>query len=118
MEHLWHHLKSQLKWYDTPPRGVYELWDRVSEEWNKIPTEVCQNLIKSMPKHVKEVIKANGGHTNTRYPNNRVNVGVIALHSTQSAYTLIGSSIIIQWLHFTSSFDQFIIHLTPFFYLQ
>ena len=32
IEYLWHHLKSQLPWYDTSSRGVHELWDRVSEE--------------------------------------------------------------------------------------
>ena len=32
IEHLWHHLKSQLQQYDTPPKGVHELWERVVEE--------------------------------------------------------------------------------------
>jgi hypothetical protein len=30
IEHLWHHLKSQLQQYDTPPTGVHELWERVA----------------------------------------------------------------------------------------
>jgi DDE superfamily endonuclease len=63
IEHLWEHLKRQLLKYDTPSKGVHELWDRLVEEWNKISLEVCQNLIKSMPRRVKAVIKANGGHT-------------------------------------------------------
>ena len=63
IEHLWHHLKSQLQQYDTPPKGVHELWERVVEEWNQISPEVCQNLIKSMPRQIQGVIKANGGHT-------------------------------------------------------
>ena len=29
IEHLWHHLKSQLQQYDTPPREVHQLWKRV-----------------------------------------------------------------------------------------
>ena len=32
IEHLWHHLKSQLQQYDIPPKGVHELWERVVEE--------------------------------------------------------------------------------------
>ena len=63
IEHLWKHLKRQLQKYDTPPKGVYELWERVVEEWNKISSEVCQNLIESMPRRINAVIKANGGHT-------------------------------------------------------
>jgi DDE superfamily endonuclease len=63
IEHLWEHLKCQLLKYDTPPKGMHELWDRLEEEWDKISPEVCQNLIKSMPRRIKAVIRANGGHT-------------------------------------------------------
>ena len=63
IEHLWEHLKRQLQKYDTPPKGVHELWERVVEEWNKISSEVCQNLIESIPRRINAVIKANGGHT-------------------------------------------------------
>ena len=45
IEHLWEHLKCQLQKYDTSPKGVYELWERVVEEWNGITPKVCQNLI-------------------------------------------------------------------------
>jgi DDE superfamily endonuclease len=63
IEHLWKHLKHQLCQYETPPKGVHELWDRVSEEWNKISPETCQNLIESMPRRIQAVIRAKGGHT-------------------------------------------------------
>jgi transposase len=63
IEHLWEHLKRQLRQYETPPKGVHELWDRVSEEWNAISPETCQNLIESMPRRIQAVIKAKGGHT-------------------------------------------------------
>ena len=63
IEHLWEHLKHHLKQYPTPPKRVHELWDRVAEKWNKIPPEVCQNLIESMPRLIEAVIKAKGGHT-------------------------------------------------------
>jgi hypothetical protein len=48
---------------ETSPKGAHELWDRLVDEWNGIPPEVCQNLIESMPRHIQAVIKANGGHT-------------------------------------------------------
>ena len=63
IEHLWVHLKCALQKYSTPPKGVHELWERVEEKWNEIPAETCQKLIESMPKRVKAVIRANGGHT-------------------------------------------------------
>jgi transposase len=63
IEHLWKHLKRQLCQYETPPKGVHELWDRVSEEWNEISPKTCQNLIKSMLRKIQAVIRAKGGHT-------------------------------------------------------
>lgn len=65
MEHLWHHLKKQLAEYMTEPRGILELWERVETEWNKIPADVCMNLIESMPKRITAVLKAKG--KNTKY---------------------------------------------------
>ena len=63
IEHLWMHLKKALNQYSQPAKGVHELWDKVVEEWNKIPSETCQNLIESMPRRIQAVIKAKCGHT-------------------------------------------------------
>src|SRR5882762_11828674 len=63
IEHLWVDLKKALNKYPNPANGVHELWERVVEEWNKIPPETCQNLIESMPRRIQAVIKAKGGHT-------------------------------------------------------
>lgn len=62
IEHLWEHLKRQLNSYETEPGGIHELWERVEVEWNKIPTDVCLNLIESMPRRVAAVLKAKGGY--------------------------------------------------------
>ena len=59
IEHLWDHLHK----YNTSPHGVHELWDKLVDEWNEIPPEVCQNLIESMPRRIQAVIRAKGGHT-------------------------------------------------------
>lgn len=63
MEHLWQHLKRQLAAYESDPKSMHELWERVEAEWNKIPAQVCINLIDSMPRRVAAVYKAKGGHT-------------------------------------------------------
>ena len=66
IEHLWCHLKRQLSTYDSVPNGVHELWDRISVEWEKIPTNVYMNLISSMPKCIACVIKAKGALLNIK----------------------------------------------------
>ena len=63
IEHLWQHLKRQLATYESEPVSMHELWERVEKEWEKIPVEVCINLIESMPRRVAAVLKAKGGHT-------------------------------------------------------
>ena len=65
IEHLWHHLKRRLANYKTEPRGILELWERVEAEWDKIPTDVCINLIESMPRRIEALLKAKG--KNTKY---------------------------------------------------
>ena len=63
IEHLWVYIKKKLEEYPEPPKGILELWERAEAEWNKIPMEVCQNLIESMPRRIEAVIKAKGGNT-------------------------------------------------------
>lgn len=62
IEHLWNHVKQRLGEHATPPKGILELWQCVEAEWDKIPAEVCQKLIASMPRHIAAVYKAKGGH--------------------------------------------------------
>jgi hypothetical protein len=49
--------------YEIPPKRVLRLWERAEEEWNKIPPEVCQNLIESILRCMGAVIKAKRGNT-------------------------------------------------------
>ncbi|KAI0997290.1 hypothetical protein K3495_g10896 [Podosphaera aphanis] len=65
IEHLWGELKRRLGRYDEYPKGVGELWERIKNEWSKVPLRSCQNLIESMPKRIEAVVAAKGG--NTRY---------------------------------------------------
>lgn len=63
IENLWDHLKRKLNAYETEPKGIHELWERVQTEWNRIPVETCLNLIESMPRRIEAVLKAKGGYT-------------------------------------------------------
>lgn len=63
IEHLWTHIKNRLNDYPDFPSSLAELERRIEVEWNKIPVEVCRNLVESMPKRLAAVIKAKGGHT-------------------------------------------------------
>ena len=63
IEHLWSYLKRRLAEYDSEPKGIIELWERVDTEWNKIPPQICSSLIESMPKRIKAVLKSKGGYT-------------------------------------------------------
>jgi hypothetical protein len=63
IEHLWDHVKRQLNAYETYPTGMHELLCRVEAEWAKIPSEVTEKLVLSMPNRIKAVIEVKGGPT-------------------------------------------------------
>ena len=60
IEHLWFLLKRGLNEYDTEPKGMKKLLNRVITEWNKITPEDCSKLIESMSNRIRAVIKAKG----------------------------------------------------------
>ena len=62
IEHLWDHLKRKLR-VSPPPRNLDQLWDQVQEIWNAIDNDVCLQLVRSMPKRLKEVRKSKGRYT-------------------------------------------------------
>lgn len=63
IENLWAILKRRLAAYESPPTSVSNLFERVSEEWNKIDQNLCKSLIESMPDRIQAVIKSKGGQT-------------------------------------------------------
>ena len=63
IEHMWYLLKCKLGLYKEPPKSIHELWERVDHEWNKIDPDLCRSLVDSMPRRVRAVIRAKGGHT-------------------------------------------------------
>ncbi|KAG1034479.1 hypothetical protein G6F43_013053 [Rhizopus delemar] len=63
IENLWSILKQRLLQYEKQPDGMLELWSRVENVWESITQNECQKLIESMPKRIKAVYNAKGGHT-------------------------------------------------------
>lgn len=63
IEHLWAHVKRKLNQFETPAKGINELWERIQEVWNAIDKETCSNLINSMPSRMKAVLKSKGKWT-------------------------------------------------------
>ena len=63
IEHLWFILTKRLAEYPELSKGILELWECIQVEWDKIEVAQCQELIESMPRRIKEVIRAKGGYT-------------------------------------------------------
>lgn len=61
IEDLWLHLKKQVR--KRKPRSKQDLKLFLQEEWQKIPLDICQQLISTMSTRVKDVYKAKGGVT-------------------------------------------------------
>ena len=59
IENLWDYLKRKIAEYNGTPQGMIELWERVEAELEKIPQDICKNMIITKPKRFKAVIKAN-----------------------------------------------------------
>ncbi len=61
IENMWRLLKIRLNEYNTPPRGINELYERIIEIWyNKITIEECRKVIEIMPDRIQQCIKAKG----------------------------------------------------------
>ena len=61
IEHMWALFKRKLNEYESPPKGVQELYERVVDIWyNQITREDCLKVIDSMPDRIQAVIKAKG----------------------------------------------------------
>ncbi|GFW65152.1 transposable element Tcb2 transposase [Trichonephila clavipes] len=61
-EHLWTYLDLQIRKQEIKTKN--DLKKALLEEWQKIPSSVTQNLVKSVPSRLKAVIKAKGYPTN------------------------------------------------------
>ncbi len=58
IEHLWRELKVQVA--KRQPRNLNDLERICKEEWDKIPPEMCANLVANYKKRLTSVIAKNG----------------------------------------------------------
>jgi hypothetical protein len=64
IENCWSLLKNKLfSEYKKPPSGIKELFDRCSEQWELIKIDYLDKLYESMPRRMRQVIKAKGRWT-------------------------------------------------------
>ncbi|CAK9809351.1 Transposable element Tcb1 transposase [Anthophora plagiata] len=63
IEHLWGLLKRSVANFEPGSRSSLQLWADVVLAWQNIQREQCRNLVDSMPRRIKAVIKAKGGYT-------------------------------------------------------
>ncbi|GFW98631.1 transposable element Tcb1 transposase [Trichonephila clavipes] len=62
IEHLWDYLDRQIRKPEIKSKN--DLKKALLAEWQKIPSSVTQNLVKSVPSRRRAVIKAKGYPTN------------------------------------------------------
>ncbi|KAJ8894003.1 hypothetical protein PR048_006611 [Dryococelus australis] len=58
IEHLWYELDSRVRARQAPPKSIAQLMEWLQEEWRRIPVDVLQTLVESMPDRVVAVIAA------------------------------------------------------------
>ena len=63
IENLWFQIKSELKISEERLGSMKDLGEVIEDVWNYISIEKVNKLIDSMPRRIKEVIKAKGGPT-------------------------------------------------------
>ncbi|KAI3374718.1 hypothetical protein L3Q82_021018, partial [Scortum barcoo] len=63
IEHIWDIMSRSIHQRHVAPQTVQELADALVQVWEEIPQETIHHLIRSMPRHCREVIQARGGHT-------------------------------------------------------
>ena len=67
IENAWHLLKSRLRkgftWGEHRPHSENELWEALSEEWERIDQNTLDRLIDTTPEQVAAVAMADGAHT-------------------------------------------------------
>ena len=63
IENLWSEISRGLNNMDNPPTNVAELTQAVVDIWRDIPDQKLSTLVLSMPRRLRAVYNARGGHT-------------------------------------------------------
>ncbi|KAJ8866527.1 hypothetical protein PR048_032370 [Dryococelus australis] len=60
IEHLWDELDRRVRARQARPKSIAQRMEWLQEEWRRIPVDVLQTLVESMPDRVAAVIAARG----------------------------------------------------------
>ena len=60
IEHLWDELERKVRRCDILSKNETELFNFLVEEWEKIPLNVLEKLVDSMPSRLQAVCDGNG----------------------------------------------------------
>ena len=63
IEHMWNHLKTELRSKSRIFATADDLWDGIQEVMKNENKEMCRKLVSSMSSRVQAVINAKGGYT-------------------------------------------------------
>jgi transposase len=63
IEHMWNHLKTELRSNSRIFATSDDLWDGIQEVMKNENKEMCRKLVSSMSSRVQAVINAKGGYT-------------------------------------------------------
>jgi transposase len=61
IENLWQQLKAKV--YTRTYKTLDELWESVSDEWDRLPADCITKLFHSLPFRMRAVVKSSGGQT-------------------------------------------------------
>ena len=60
IDNLWDHMDKQLR--TLKPTSVQQLQTMIEDIWLGITAKKCQDLVNTMPRHMKQCILARGEH--------------------------------------------------------
>lgn len=63
IENVWDALQRRMLDRQIEPHGIEELGIALQQEWEAIPGDLINNVIRSMPQRCQEVIRSRGGPT-------------------------------------------------------
>jgi len=61
IENLWHIIKNKI--IILGPVYADKLWKQIQNIWHNIPSEICRNLVDSMPQRLAAILKMKGHAT-------------------------------------------------------
>ncbi|GFW26579.1 transposable element Tcb2 transposase [Trichonephila clavipes] len=67
IENVWDALERQVGGRNYPPTNKNALIRALTEEWDKLPQQLLDNVVQSMVRHVECCITVHGGHIPYRY---------------------------------------------------